>query len=961
MSFSQSSISKLSSGVDDTQEKDANSQLMELDKGLGSLKVGEQCESIVRFPRLFEKYPFPILINSAFLKLADVFRVGSNFLRLCILKVTQQSEKHLDKILSVEEFVRRIFSVIHSNDPVARAITLRVLGSCAPAICDRKNVHHSILNGLDSHDSVEREAAIFAADKFAEFSKSFAGSMCNKLADMIERVESPVEMKLKLIPIFQHMHHDAATAVKVQSLCRELLASYPGRGQNFVLVTLHTLTQLSARSLMDIPQQVELLIQYVTEDCRKAVRTLALKDLEILANKGPHMWTKDNIENVCKFVMTTPYVEQKVGGLTVLTMLSGTIAVTYFPTQSQSQVTKLCGELCFHGDLRIAVKATELLTHTAIHQYKNGVQEPLQQDAASALETQLVVATSDSSVMGEKSLKTCLHCVVQQCEACPTLTDHFVDMITCMLATVSEDCAVLLCDCLSSLSSHSNDLLANLVPDILETVQQVAAGSQERRDTHMLSLLTLVFQAHTGEDMSEDTQQKILNLLDTVNAWSGYKVARQAARYGQHKVAACIFRKLTEKVSTEHFYLWLSGLAEASQAEDSLGGSIETVTDFTNKLATAQSHYHKAIAAFKAAALPDKTLQFQCDYLRLRSQMLQAQLQLTKACCSFQTSPPPAIATSLAMTTRQEIHRYGHIVSELQKCGKQFEVVCQGYKQLYQASFDADTATLNNIQLLQQASQVLIFTLDSVLENFTKAKPKRGQGIKFGLGSDTKYVIEHKVMHIICNEMLGVVQETIKAIADVPLTHQHIECIQHVSMSLSQVPLCMPRYFFQSLQTTGIKLAISPQSRNSEPVTIHFDTCLTLKVEGIIHHTSQRTLTREVHAVKLSVSSSPQSISASSPDTKIKEAPNNEMSQSAEPHNDYFSSHFLLTFPITGLYTIVVEAAVEDSNGVVWHTGPTTSLEVKSYDEAVQRKQQQQYASHRQQQRAQAALTQFST
>ena len=49
----------------------------------------------------------------------------SNFLRLCILKVTQQSEKHLDKILNVDEFLKRIYSVIYSNDPVARAITVR--------------------------------------------------------------------------------------------------------------------------------------------------------------------------------------------------------------------------------------------------------------------------------------------------------------------------------------------------------------------------------------------------------------------------------------------------------------------------------------------------------------------------------------------------------------------------------------------------------------------------------------------------------------------------------------------------------------------------------------------------------------------------------------------------------------------------------------------------------------------
>ncbi|KAG8313328.1 Integrator complex subunit 7 [Homalodisca vitripennis] len=152
-------------------EQDANSALTELDKGLRSGRVGEQCEAIVRFPPLFEKYPFPILINSSFLKLADVFRVGNNFLRLWVLRVCQQSEKHLDKILNVDEFVRRVFSVIHSNDPVARALTLRTLGSVAGIIPERQQVHHSIRRSLDSHDTVEVEAAVYAAMQFAAQSK----------------------------------------------------------------------------------------------------------------------------------------------------------------------------------------------------------------------------------------------------------------------------------------------------------------------------------------------------------------------------------------------------------------------------------------------------------------------------------------------------------------------------------------------------------------------------------------------------------------------------------------------------------------------------------------------------------------------------------------------------------------------------------------------------------------------
>ncbi len=60
-----------------------------------------------------------------FLKLSCHVTCRSNFLRHCVLKVTEQSEKHLDKILNVDEFLRRIYTVIYTNDPVARAITLR--------------------------------------------------------------------------------------------------------------------------------------------------------------------------------------------------------------------------------------------------------------------------------------------------------------------------------------------------------------------------------------------------------------------------------------------------------------------------------------------------------------------------------------------------------------------------------------------------------------------------------------------------------------------------------------------------------------------------------------------------------------------------------------------------------------------------------------------------------------------
>jgi len=47
----------------------------------------------------------------------------------------------------------------------------RTLGSIACVIAERKNVHHSIISSLDSHDNVELEAAIYAASLFAAKSK----------------------------------------------------------------------------------------------------------------------------------------------------------------------------------------------------------------------------------------------------------------------------------------------------------------------------------------------------------------------------------------------------------------------------------------------------------------------------------------------------------------------------------------------------------------------------------------------------------------------------------------------------------------------------------------------------------------------------------------------------------------------------------------------------------------------
>lgn len=344
-------------------EQDANSVLTELDKGLRSTKLGVQCEAIVRFPRLFEKYPFPILINSSFLKLAEFFLNGSNLLRFWVLRVCQQSENHLDKILSIDAFVKRIFMVIHSNDPVARSLTLRTLGAVSRVIPEKQQVHHALRRALDSHDTVEVEAAIYASGQFASQSRSFAISMCAKISDMIESLQIPVPMKLQLIPVLRHMHHDANTAALVKKLCLNLLPKYPG--ESFVVAIFASLTELSARTLTGVPDQVSLLLDAINNDLRKPVRTQALKSLNKLADKQcVHAWPKSAIKDLISKAFTCSDPAEQYLFLGIILKLSDcplTCHTLLDQTEDSPTVLDLCKNCLCLNDYATASQAITVL------------------------------------------------------------------------------------------------------------------------------------------------------------------------------------------------------------------------------------------------------------------------------------------------------------------------------------------------------------------------------------------------------------------------------------------------------------------------------------------------------------------------------------------------------------------------------------------------------------------------
>ncbi|XP_023565968.1 integrator complex subunit 7 isoform X2 [Octodon degus] len=895
------------------QELDANSALMELDKGLRSGKLGEQCEAVVRFPRLFQKYPFPILINSAFLKLADVFRVGNNFLRLCVLKVTQQSEKHLEKILNVDEFVKRIFSVIHSNDPVARAITLRMLGSLASIIPERKNAHHSIRQSLDSRDNVEVEAAVFAAANFSAQSKDFAVGICNKISEMIQGLATPVDLKLKLIPILQHMHHDAILASSARQLLQQLVTSYPST--KMVIVSLHTFTLLAASSLVDTPKQIQLLLQYLKNDPRKAVKRLAIQDLKLLASKTPHTWSRENIQALCECALQTPYDSLKLGMLSVLSTLSGTIAIKqYFSI------------------------ASDLLA--------------LEQDAVFGLESLLVLCSQDDSPGAQATLKIALNCMVKLAKGRPHLSQSVVETLLTQLHSAQDAARVLMCHCLAAIAMQLPVLGDGMLGDLVELYKVIGRSATDKQQELLVSLATVIFVA-SQKALSAEVKAVIKQQLESVsNGWTVYRIARQASRMGNHDMARELYQSLLTQVASEHFYFWLNSLKEFSHAEQCLTGlQEENYSSALSCIAEALKYYHKGIASLTAASTPLNPLSFQCEFVKLRIDLLQAFSQLICTCNSLKTSPPPAIATTIAMTLGNDLQRCGRISNQMKHSMEEFRALASRYGDLYQASFDADSATLRNVELQQQSCLLISHTIEALILDPESASFQE-YGSAGAAHADSEY---ERRMTAVYSRVLEEVESLNRKYS--PVSYMHTACLCNAIIALLKVPLSFQRYFFQKLQSTSIKLALSPSPRNpAEPIAVQNNQQLALKVEGVVQHGSKPGLFRKIQSVCLNVSSTLQSKSGQ--DYKIPlDSITNEMEQRVEPHNDYFSTQFLLNFAILGTHSITVESSVKDANGIVWKTGPRTTIFVKSledpYSQQIRLQQQQAQQPLQQQQQQQ--------
>ena len=906
----------------DENTQDPNAVLNELDKGLRSKKPGEQCEAIVRFPWLVERYPFPILINTASLKLAEVFRDGSNFSRLLVLKVLKECERHLDKILTVDEFVRRIYFVTHSNDPIARSIALRALGSISSVVYDRKNVHHCFRNSLDSTDEIEVNSAIEASACLAVKSAEFAINIYPKVLKMINDSSTPFETKTALLSIFHHSHYSSDVAYEIRGQCVQLLSQ---KSTKFTNALLRTISFVAKTSLTQIPENIDLLLTYLRSDTRPSVKRNVIVELNDHALSVPHLWASSNVHALVDCLLLC---DQNTGDsehikaeilLIASHLMKCSCLLADDPASFETFRTNLTNYSLKSLQSNHNLKLLAVTLKFIVSSYAWEGQEQKQKidnhvinlvvEVLSSLRKTLLTSNTNEHAVYNVICKNIALLIAgsSSTKLCNVLSATLID------ENIPEFWIRSVCQTIMTVPYQQCQQL-----DIRSVAQNAMKNTSAVNEQSLVPILALYFRTLRASNQTLAFEGN-LEFLSETTQWTAYLVLRQAMRYGHHDLASAIAVKLCESSSSEAVASWMLCLSYIANAENLLCTGNSSATN----LSKAITLYCSASSALKSAVTLSSSLTFQCEYMTLRCKMLEAHYQFQESCKLIRSAPAPAVASATATNTRDDLLKCGTIVVQMRKCAKEFRTLTDSFSFLYQSSFNADNNTLAHIQLLQSSCTIIAEAIESLflvnrVSTLFVNKDTKLELSRYSTSSGP--AVEHLELIEACRKISDTVRMEPKAVSQIET--EHIEMLKKLSHVILKVPLCIPRLFFQCVQATCIKLAVSPQPKSAgDLLTITTNSNFTLKTEGVIVSGKKSPIVRKVAKVMLNVTTSVLQSKQLNEFGNMKDMTSSNLQSVAVPVNDYFSQSFVLTFNEVGVYTINVEASVIDDSDAQWKSG----------------------------------------
>lgn len=935
------SVSYYQPGNMDQESKDANSLLVELDRGLQSGNIGDQSEAVVRFSKLFHKHPLPIIINAACLKLSETFKNGSNFIRVQISEVFERNPSHLNKIYSIDDFYRNIFTVTTSNDPIARSITLLTLGHIAPIVSEYKSIHHCISSSLESSFECELNATIACAAKFVKQSSEFACNIYPKMVSILDSESSSQEVKLRALSVLDHGFYNANDAMTVRTFLIDIISR--SKIKRLICACLTLTTKIAYTSLSHITPQINLLLTTFLANPDQVIRVNALRNLRLLAEKSPHIWESSQVEPLISYVEATlKKVDsnqdcQYLSSILLIFCRLLTCKCNFIASNEKNRIYKISFDLILDTrDTLLYSMAFELLAAMSEDMSSGWSKEDIDTsfDVFEAVKAYITRAysinysepvTSNGHLNSESltadmfpSPKTVYRHIVTICRQD---TKYCRDLIKLIIGLISNKKTPVkyFCPYITELMCALLQTCKDGAVTSSDTWNLIKSKSSVMTQTNFLNLCVLHFQvARLAREnmMSTDLVNKV---VDSHDLWFSYKVMRQAMRYGHYSVAESICKNIHDQVTTDTMDFYFKSLKRICAAESCLISSKESQQIDVN-LRKSLSLYEEALSPLRASVSHSKTNHFQLKFLWLRIRSLQAHGSL-RQCCKIHDISPMSYSTLLSAVrggSDLAVSKLG-AMQQMPKIAKDFRYLGECYENLSTISFNCDDRTLDYIQLLRCSCIIMADVIDAVFQ-YGKNLPVIS---RLPVDAAERPTLEHRDLVSTCSDLIKSIKTELLEPGIVSSSEPIdpvISLIKRFSDSLLRCPFMYPRYFFQPLQMTEIRLAITPQpSTTGGSISVPLNQNLVLEVEGLVQNASKSNTTiRDVSKVVISVSMN---------HTKQPETNTSPLAQSiATPVSNYFKTEFLLPLKWAGTFSVDIEVSILDEQERLWKTGPIEKL-----------------------------------
>ncbi|EJW83825.1 hypothetical protein WUBG_05266, partial [Wuchereria bancrofti] len=759
-----------------------------LEKGLRSRALNEKMATIVNMTTFLRENPFPFFVNAAVLRLCEAFRDECNELRLCIVRVMGECSSELRLVFSNDEVARRVLKVSHSNDPLARSLTLQILAKLASVVAENKQVHHLIVTSIDSEEAQERLAATVATEAFVGVSRSFSQTVFEKLCvTFLSPLVSPTT-KIGLVGVFSNMQGDVEIIMKVFALSERILNE--AYNQQLILALIKSLTTLAVSCKFAVSELLTLLIEKLK--ISKENRTLCVA---ILCNikrlsSAAHMLTESHMHDLLGFGDTLTDDLMRVYWL---------ITLVRFTSQNIHKITATLSDNIAHWTYLLSSRNADVRL-TALHLYINVYKYSQEPNIVSALKSSFIISLSTVK---------------------PQDSEKFYRLLTSFICDDS-------CPC-ETVDAVVDALLTAVLPNFsaLHVLQFLVAAAETH--SHLYSRL----RAWSISKLNENTNLTKLTLFSCLvyaplsdvtglpknhldfwgnDPWVLYLVARSAMRNGHWKLVALpILEVIHKKVKSFQTRMWLTALRDICCA---------SLSEFT-VLAL-----EKSIENLNSARLSLSALCSSRESLRY----FMFPLRFVDCLCSMYAALRSFLVivnTNLLLNDKPALFIVKRVSIRLQACALRMHKCRDMWLDLYKHCFDADTNTTTFVELY--GGMCALFS--AALQLFAKQQPLS----PLSISSSSHYSLANKRLRTSLLWAKGEIEKLDTIALEKRLTKKKLKFLVDTFGYLCNLPICIPRFFFQQLKYTQIKLNVLPQPGPTETaIGVSSNQKVPISIEGAI-------------------------------------------------------------------------------------------------------------------------------